>query len=102
MPAFITPTALEDFARYLRAEDRSSETIENYLRHVRTFARWLGERPVTHTKCAEWKEFLQQQGYSATTINSMLASLNRFLDIAGFGTCRVRPLRMKRFLLDIP
>ena len=37
MSAFITPTALEDFAQYLRAEDRSSGTIENYLRHVRTF-----------------------------------------------------------------
>ena len=96
MSAFITPTALEEFARYLRAEDRSSGTIENYLRHVRTFSKWLGERPVTHVKCAEWKEFLQQQGYSAVTINSMLASLNRFLDVAGFGTCRVRPLRIQR------
>ena len=96
MSAFITPTALEEFAQYLRAEDRSSGTIENYLRHVRTFSKWLGERPVTHVKCAEWKEFLQQQGYSAVTINSMLASLNRFLDVAGFGTCRVRPLRIQR------
>ena len=52
MSAFITPTALEEFAQYLRAEDRSSGTIENYLRHVRTFSKWLGERPAAGLQCS--------------------------------------------------
>ena len=36
-------TALE---HHLRLEERESGTIEKYLRDVRSFATWLGERPL--------------------------------------------------------
>ena len=38
----ITAEQITDFAKHLRQAERSSGTIENYLRHVRAFAAWLG------------------------------------------------------------
>ena len=43
----ITEEAISNFARRLRQEDRSPGTQENYLRHIRTFTRWMGNLPVT-------------------------------------------------------
>ena len=43
MPEFtISSEQLTDFAAYLRTEERSPGTIENYLHHVHAFAAWLG------------------------------------------------------------
>ena len=43
----LSPARLLEFARKLQEDERSSATIENYLRHIRAFAVWAGGRPVT-------------------------------------------------------
>ena len=48
----ITAERLADFADQLRREERAAGTEENYLRHVRAFAGWLGGRPVTREGAA--------------------------------------------------
>ena len=96
MERLITVERLQGFAAYLRQEECSTGTVLKYYRDLRTFMAWLEGRPVTKEQVKEWKDALLEQGYAAVTINSMLASLNRFLDVAGFGTCRVRPLRIQR------
>lgn len=44
-------TALE---HHLRLEEREPGTIEKYLRDVRSFAAWLGERPLVKETAALW------------------------------------------------
>ena len=41
----LTKDQLTAYATYLRAEERSPGTIENYLRQVRAFAVWADGRP---------------------------------------------------------
>ena len=48
----ISSERLTAFAAYLRAEERSAGTIENYLRHIRAFAVWLDGSPVTKETAA--------------------------------------------------
>ena len=39
-------------------------TIENYVRHVRAFAAWMGGNPATKETAAAWKEHLLSRKYS--------------------------------------
>ncbi len=92
----ITQRQLAAFARQLRQEERGEGTVENYLRHVGAFARWLGGRPLEKELAAAWKESLVSRGYRPGTVNTMVVSLNRFLDFAGLPGCKVKTLRVQR------
>ena len=92
----ITAEQIIAFVNHLRAEERSEGTIENYVRHVRTFAAWLGGGEVTKEAAAAWKGQLVSSGYSPGTVNAMLVGLNRFFDFMGWRDCRVKTLRLQR------
>ena len=94
----ITAERLADFAAQLRREERAAGTEENYLRHVRAFAGWLGGRLVTREGAAAWKESLLEAGYSPVTVNAMVAAVNKFLTCCGWTDCRVKALRLQRRL----
>ena len=94
----ITEEQITGFAKRLRQAERSSGTIENYLRHVRAFAAWLGGGPVSKEATAGWKAHLIDKGYCPTTINAMLGGLNRFLAFVGWQECQVKALRLQRQL----
>ena len=94
----ITTQQLTTFARHLRQAEHSPGTIENYLRHVRTFAAWLAGKPVTEEAAAAWKKHLLDKGYCPNTINAMLVGLNRFFDFVGWKKCQVKALRLQRRL----
>lgn len=84
------------FRRQLQKEERGCGTVEKYLRDVRAFAAWLGERPVTRETAAAWRETLLREGYAPATINSMLAAVNHFFRFMGWEDCRVKALRLQR------
>lgn len=94
----ITAEKITGFAQYLRQAERSSGTIENYLRHVRAFAAWLGGAPVTKERVAGWKEHLLSKCYAPATINAMLAALNSLFRFLGWEDRRVRFLKIQRRL----
>lgn len=86
------------FVQELHVQERSEGTVENYVRHVRTFAKWLGKTEFAKETVVQWKEHLLSAGYCYGTINGMLVALNRFLDFIGRGECRVKLLRIQRRL----
>ncbi len=94
----IDSNQLTAYAAHLRAEERSPGTIENYLRHVRTFAVWAGDRPISKELAAEWKAHLLTRGYAPVTINAMLAAMNGFFRFLGREDCRVKFLKVQRRL----
>ena len=98
----LTMEQIASFGLYLREEERSMGTIEKYLRDVRTFAAWLGGRPVTKENVTGWKIYLQEAGYAPATINSMLAALNSFFQCMGWEDCRVKFLKLQRKLFRDP
>lgn len=89
---------IDRYAAHLRREERSPGTVENYLRHARTFAAWLNGRPVTRERAAEWKEHLLSKGYAPVTVNAMLAALNGLFRFLGWDDCRVKFLKLQRRL----
>ncbi len=92
----LTAERIAAYAQHLSTEERSSGTIEKYLRDIRTFAAWLDDRVVTKEIVTEWKEHLQSEHYAPATINGALAALNGLFRFLGWEDCRVRFLRVQR------
>lgn len=93
---FITDKEIVEFEKHLRNEEREEATIEKYMRELRAFHAWIGERSVTKESVVEWKEFLQKEGFASVTINGKLSSLNGFFRFVGWEECRVKFLRIQR------
>ena len=94
----INREALGKFARRLRERERSSGTIEKYLRDVRAFSAWLGNEEVSREKTAAWRDDLLGRGYAPVTVNSMVAAVNQFFAFLGWEDCKVKALRLQRKL----
>ncbi len=92
----ITPGGRARFGRYLRLEERSPGTVENYLRAVESFERFLGGAAVTRERTMAWKEALVAGGLRPATVNAKLAAVNAFCVFSGWPECRVKALRLQR------
>ena len=87
---------ISTYANHLRLEEKSTATIEKYLRDLRNFTHWLDGREITKERAAEWKAHLTEQGYAPASVNAMLSALNGLLDFLGLGDCRVKFLKLQR------
>ena len=71
------------FAQSLRQEERAQGTIENYLRHLRAFAAWLGGGELTPATAPAWKAELLAKGYAPGTVNRYACTAKPFLGFSG-------------------
>lgn len=93
---FLTHTQLHAFTQHLRSEEKSTATIEKYLRDARAFKAYLGAGTITKEVVIEYKRKLQKDGYAVRSINSMLASLNSLFAFLDWPECRVKALKQQR------
>lgn len=93
---FLTETMLEDFYQHLLLEEKSTATVEKYLRDARAFFVYAGQRTVTKELMMAYKTSLIETGYTVRSINSMLASLNSLLVFLGWEDCKVKNLKTQR------
>ena len=92
----LTAEQITAYRQYLRSEERSSGTMEKYMRDITFFYRWINGRAVTRDLTVQWKEHLLEAGYAPVTINSMLAALNGLFRFLGWADCRVKFLKLQR------
>jgi integrase/recombinase XerD len=94
----ITTEQLVSFGQFLQEDERSTATVEKYLRDVRLFAVFLNGSEVTKGSVAQWKSHLLAEEYNPSTVNGKLSALDRFLAFMGWEDCRVKHLRLQRRL----
>ena len=92
----LTRQHLAAFREHLICGEKSSATIEKYLRDAGSFLAFAGRQNITKNLTVAYKQFLQSREYALRSINSMLASLNSLLDFLGWSDCRVKVLRQQR------
>lgn len=92
----VTQKYLAAFKEYLLREEKSAATVGKYLRDVRAFILYAEEKPLSKDLAVAYKASLDAAGYKPRSINSMLASLNAFLDFLGWGDCKVKTVRVQR------
>lgn len=87
---------LERFRSAMAEDEKSSATISKYVRDVRAFMEWLGERGTVSKETAiQYKEYLIGK-YAVTSVNSMLAALNCFFRRMDWYDCLVKTLKVQR------
>lgn len=91
----ITATNIERFHTRLIEDEKSEATIEKYLRDVKAFFTFAGEETVTKEMAIRYKEHLKKT-YKPTSVNSMLAAVNRFFREMGWFECIVKALKIQR------
>lgn len=87
---------IETFQNHLLQEEKSTATMEKYLRDVRAFLVFSGQAAITKDLVMAYKQALLEKNYAVRSINSMLASLNSLLDFLGWGDCKVKSLKIQR------
>ena len=87
---------IETFQNHLLQEEKSTATMEKYLRDVRAFLVFSDQAAITKDLVMTYKQALLEKNYAVRSINSMLASLNSLLDFLGWGDCKVKSLKIQR------
>ncbi len=81
---------LSQFEKELKEAEKSSATIDKYMRDAARFVEFIGESgAVTKDAVISYKQHLAKS-YAVISANSMLAAVNSFLRTIGCGDCVVR------------
>ena len=91
----ITKRTIDTYKNYLIEEEKSSVTIEKYIRDINAFAEWSDGREITKTLVLEYKDILVQQ-YAPASVNSVLSSLNGYFNYIERYDLKVKNLKVQR------
>ncbi len=92
----LTPAYLTRFSAALRAAEKSAATVEKYARDAAAFAAYAAGGEVTKELAVAWKSKLRKEGYTARSVNSMLAGVNSLFAFLGWHDLRVKTLKLQR------
>ena len=84
------------FAAHLNSEEKSKNTIEKYIRDVKAFTAYVDDAEITKETVVTYKNNLFSEGYSARSINSMLASINSLFSFLGWEDLKVKSIKLQR------
>lgn len=87
---------IDSYVKHLYHEEKSKATIEKYLRDINYFAQYTEQQNVTKEMVISYKHTLIEKGYAVRSINSMLASINSFLNFCGWTECKTKNIRQQR------
>lgn len=91
----ITTRMIKEFKEYLILSERSTATIDKYIRDVRTFLTYVGEAAVTKKMVIDYKDHLKVK-YAVRSVNSMLASINALFVFLGWFDLKVKSIKLQQ------
>lgn len=91
----VTREKITQFKEKLVQDEKSTATVQKYLRDVEVFYTFAGGEPVTKETAIRYKQYLVER-YKSSSVNSMLAALNRFFREMGWYDCVVKALKVQR------
>ena len=91
----ITKRTIADYKNYLIEEEKSSVTIEKYIRDINAFVLWSDGREIAKTLVLEYKNILIEQ-YAPASVNSVLSSLNGYFNYIERYDLKVKNLKVQR------
>ncbi len=91
----LTKELIEKFRHYLIEGEKSSATLEKYIRDVTAFFVWLTGCELDKMAVLRYKEHLMEN-YMPTSVNSALSSLNSFFEFNGWHGIKVKMLKIQK------
>lgn len=95
MGRVITDLEITDFEKYLRLNEKSRNTIDKYLRDVRSFYESMNMREVSKYAVIAYKALLAEK-YEITSANSMIAAVNAFLQFMVWTDCCIKQFKIQK------
>lgn len=92
----ITESIISKFKAYLQNEEKSTNTIEKYIRDVKAFAYYANSSDITKKTVIAYKNKLVSDNYAVRSINSMIASLNSLFVFVGWDDLKVKSIKLQR------
>lgn len=93
--ATIDKNRIIQFSEQLREDEKSNATLDKYLRDVHAFAEYLGSKELTKQAVMDYKKHISEL-YAPASVNSMLVSVNSFMEFLDRRDCRVKLLKIQR------
>lgn len=87
--------SLDAFIKHLREQEYSPATITKYAHDVRALLQYAPEGIKDKEHLNGFRAYLEEQGYSGASVNSMLGAVNRFLAFLG-SDWRLKYVRVQR------
>ncbi len=88
--------SITSFSMYLRERECSEATVSKYFHDVEQLRLFCGGNVEDKSTLISFKQDLQKRGYAASSVNSMLTAVNRFLEFAGHPEWKLRLLKLQR------
>ena len=97
MDRIITEKHIQMFRKVLKQNEKSSATIQKYVRDLGKLNDYLDGKEVTKDNLLGYKEYLQSTGkYQTSSINSFLVVANRFCEIMKWNDAKVKTIKIQR------
>ena len=90
----ITAKTIAEFREHLILEERSTATIEKYIRDVNMFVLYA-DGEITKETVIAYKKHLQEH-YAVRSVNSMLTSINSLFSFLGWHDLKVKSLKLQQ------
>ncbi len=91
----VTEKLIHQFEKQLMLEEKCETTVGKYMRDIHHFADFAGDRYITKQLTIDYKHELIEKGYAPSSVNSMLASMNRLMEFIGLHACCVKSLKIQ-------
>ena len=91
----ITNELIQKFKEYLIDEEKSSSTLEKYIRDITVFMEWCKETELSKSVVLEYKQDIIEK-YAPASVNSILSSLNSFFAYNEWYDLKVKALKIQR------
>lgn len=95
MDKYMRTEDIENFLKYMLAEEKSKATLEKYERDIRKFLAFSDGCVLVKELVLDYKKMLTD-AYQPASVNSMLAALNAFFSYMGWYDLRVKQIRIQR------
>ena len=84
---------IEDFREYLIEDEKSDNTIDNYIFSARMFFDMFGE--LNKKNMIDYKKYIVNN-YSPKTAANRCIAMNKFCDFAGMPECKVKSVKIHK------
>ncbi len=92
---FLDLKIIEEFKKHLILEERSTSTVEKYIRDVKSFADFVNGDEITKETVINYKKYLQEN-YAVRSVNSMLASINSMFAFLDWHELKVKSIKLQQ------
>lgn len=92
---FLDLKIIGEFKKHLILEERSTSTVEKYIRDVKSFADFVNGDEITKETVINYKKYLQEN-YAVRSVNSMLASINSMFAFLDWHELKVKSIKLQQ------